>query len=354
MSLYLPRRHILSAIWQNLYKLNIQSHAEIRYPIFPIHERQDPPQLGTSGSTRKDRHLVPGTLNDVTVRPRALAFILRTVVKERERKRERILDNLVYAGEKARERIRNCVYVCVRVCVSILIAQNKRGTKKPTRAVLSLRESFGDATRRCKSCIRGHPNDHRTAKTHVGGSRRTNGRGTKERVDQRGRSTPWSESTRVSGGASAKTKRSDDGFEQWRNFRDWRLPRWSVSRSLVKRVNCAWCVPVTWRCERSRCGAELLLKFLSHEPLCPRRRFGDTSRSIFFPSFFRISARRQRKVNHRESGSCEKESRSKEDSPPDTHETYATGKSSIISRELINCKYPSRTRRYITEERYSI
>jgi len=82
---------------------------------------------------RKDRHLVPGTLNDVTVRPRALAFILRTVVRERERERERKRERiLLYMPERKRERMRNCVcaYVCVCVCLYPYRAEQ---TREPLR-----------------------------------------------------------------------------------------------------------------------------------------------------------------------------------------------------------------------------
>lgn len=110
--------------------------------------------------------------------------------------------------------------------------------------------------------------------------------------------------------------------------------------------NCA-CVPVTRRCtsEWPRSSAELPLKLLSHEPLYPREGVPEihfleeiiTLKKKTFPSLLSNLRAQTEEIVTKSEPSRERLvregiQRSEEGSPPDTHETYATGESSNLAR----------------------
>jgi len=145
------------------------------------------------------------------------------------------------------------------------------------------------------------------------------------------------------------------GFEQWRSFRDWRLLRWKRIYLYLRASNTAMHVRMTTKQRRVTAEAPFARATI---PTRIRYSWNTSGRNYHlgkesFSPFFPISARRRLK---RESDSCEKEFSDAKKVLLRIRTKLTPPKNPVISWEFKYnnyCKYSSRRRRYITEERYS-
>lgn len=254
---------------------------------------------------RKRPSPVPGTLNDVTVRPRALAFIQRTVAREKRREN---LNNPIQQRERERGRVsipsREEIY---------------------SHTVLDLQGSFKGCCNASHHCVHSRSCDARW-RCYTAGCWTIG-----ENVDRKSRSN-FSE--RIDEGIESGDSAKRHGFEQWRNFRDWRL---SCRDDAFHASNFALRTVMAQR----MCLQSTIANALRHR----WKRFFHTSRPALMMVYTifkralcgiipektvfgnpRWMEERSRKVPARAGGIAYRS----ESSPPDTHETYATVESSII------------------------